>query len=104
AEDGIRDFHVTGVQTCALPIFGYRCCPVATVGDVELPDVVRAKAEQAGAGAWVAGLPELVAGLERDWGITVGRAYPDPTEAFVEIGRASCRERAEHGGVPRTYG
>src|SRR5690606_18030523 len=24
AEDGIRDFHVTGVQTCALPI----CCPL----------------------------------------------------------------------------
>src|SRR5690606_39857393 len=24
AEDGIRDFHVTGVQTCALPIFGLR--------------------------------------------------------------------------------
>src|SRR5690606_39302061 len=24
AEDGIRDFHVTGVQTCALPIFGTR--------------------------------------------------------------------------------
>src|SRR5690606_40063559 len=23
AEDGIRDFHVTGVQTCALPILGY---------------------------------------------------------------------------------
>src|SRR5690606_18083935 len=23
AEDGIRDFHVTGVQTCALPIFAY---------------------------------------------------------------------------------
>src|SRR5690606_40771843 len=22
-EDGIRDFHVTGVQTCALPIFNY---------------------------------------------------------------------------------
>src|SRR5690606_40868171 len=27
AEDGIRDFHVTGVQTCALPIF----CWVANV-------------------------------------------------------------------------
>src|SRR5690606_39797466 len=27
AEDGIRDFHVTGVQTCALPISrGIRCC------------------------------------------------------------------------------
>src|SRR5436309_15687400 len=24
AEDGIRDFHVTGVQTCALPIFPRR--------------------------------------------------------------------------------
>src|SRR5690606_41043080 len=24
AEDGIRDFHVTGVQTCALPIYGRR--------------------------------------------------------------------------------
>src|SRR5690606_40202291 len=23
-EDGIRDFHVTGVQTCALPILGIR--------------------------------------------------------------------------------
>src|SRR5690606_39504121 len=26
AEDGIRDFHVTGVQTCALPI--YPCYPM----------------------------------------------------------------------------
>src|SRR5690606_531821 len=25
AEDGIRDFHVTGVQTCALPICLYDC-------------------------------------------------------------------------------
>src|SRR5690606_40800647 len=24
AEDGIRDFHVTGVQTCALPIFNFQ--------------------------------------------------------------------------------
>src|SRR5690606_39477618 len=23
AEDGIRDFHVTGVQTCALPIYAF---------------------------------------------------------------------------------
>src|SRR5690606_40539280 len=27
AEDGIRDFHVTGVQTCALPIFA-RVSPI----------------------------------------------------------------------------
>src|SRR5436309_9596966 len=28
AEDGIRDFHVTGVQTCALPISSNRMRPV----------------------------------------------------------------------------
>src|SRR5690606_4606852 len=32
AEDGIRDFHVTGVQTCALPIFNaIRVRPAANV-------------------------------------------------------------------------
>src|SRR6266511_4027687 len=31
AEDGIRDFHVTGVQTCALPICrACSCCWTAT--------------------------------------------------------------------------
>src|SRR5690606_41169013 len=30
AEDGIRDFHVTGVQTCALPILDYEVSAVAT--------------------------------------------------------------------------
>src|SRR5690606_40052409 len=34
AEDGIRDFHVTGVQTCALPI--YRVWHVATRAPVAL--------------------------------------------------------------------
>src|SRR5690606_41128085 len=29
AEDGIRDFHVTGVQTCALPISRSMGCPRA---------------------------------------------------------------------------
>src|SRR5690606_8787721 len=29
AEDGIRDFHVTGVQTCALPIHPRRIPPMA---------------------------------------------------------------------------
>src|SRR6266700_5090555 len=35
AEDGIRGFHVTGVQTCALPIFG----PVDAVN--HRPDLAR---------------------------------------------------------------
>ena len=28
AEDGIRDYDVTGVQTCALPILGNKNCPI----------------------------------------------------------------------------
>src|SRR5262249_58439557 len=35
------------------------------------------------AGRWIRDLPELVAGLERDWSITVGRRYDGATEAFV---------------------
>src|SRR5690606_21706682 len=33
AEDGIRDFHVTGVQTCALPISSYSRPEVPVGGD-----------------------------------------------------------------------
>src|SRR5690606_41008464 len=32
AEDGIRDFHVTGVQTCALPILSRADTPGSYVG------------------------------------------------------------------------
>src|SRR2546430_6248451 len=41
AEDGIRDLTVTGVQTCALPIFGYQVqvqvpqSEMASIQDVE---------------------------------------------------------------------
>src|SRR5690606_40755472 len=40
AEDGIRDFHVTGVQTCALPI-----CPIP---DSILPSFENNKAKRIG--------------------------------------------------------
>jgi streptomycin 6-kinase len=50
---------------------------------IAVRDVVRNKALAAGAGEWLRDLPGLVAGLERDWSVSVGRAYQDPTEAFV---------------------
>lgn len=49
----------------------------------ELPEVVRNKARAAGATAWLDGLPALVAELERDWSLRVGRAFTGGTEAFV---------------------
>jgi streptomycin 6-kinase len=60
---------------------------------VEVPEAVRRKALAAGAGRWLADLRSLVADLERDWAIAVGRAYPDATEAFVA-------EATDDGGTP----
>src|SRR5690606_15378671 len=34
-EDGIRDFHVTGVQTCALPIYREHCSRMRVVIPIE---------------------------------------------------------------------
>ena len=48
-----------------------------------VPTVVRAKALAAGAHGWLDGLPELIAGLERDWSIRVGASFADATEALV---------------------
>jgi len=48
-----------------------------------LPDPVRRKALAAGAARWLRDLPGLVAGLERDWSITVGRPYAEATEGLV---------------------
>src|SRR6266700_7366247 len=48
AEDGIRDFHVTGVQTCALPISGGRLVIVDSQADAasQLPATENARASQ----------------------------------------------------------
>ncbi len=45
--------------------------------------VLRNKAEAAGAVGWLRDLPGIIAGLEQDWSITVGRLYDSSTEAFV---------------------
>ena len=50
---------------------------------VELPTVVRNKALVAHATDWLRELPALVASLEREWKIVVGRAFSDATEALV---------------------
>src|SRR5690625_5997273 len=83
AEDGIRDGHVTGVQTCALPISTNKTKSTGMRLD-ERDDLLKEKlssyrktavAEGAGTGAG---------------GIFLGLA---------EIGRASCREREEISAI-----
>src|SRR5690606_39798752 len=93
AEDGIRDFHVTGVQTCALPI----CHPLSllspsqhrTVGAYGSPPRDRALAGIGGHGGAPPVPPPGVVRLRR-----ARRARPRRGLAR-QIGRASCRERAE---------
>ena len=50
---------------------------------IEVPAVVRNKAHAAGAEDWLERLPALVASLEADWSIAVGRPYEGGSEAFV---------------------
>lgn len=50
---------------------------------IEVPPPVAAKARAVGAAHWLTHLPDLVAGLARDWSLEVGPPYPDATEAFV---------------------
>jgi len=50
---------------------------------IGVPTVVRNKALAGGAEWWIDGLPELVAHLEREWSIVIGRPFEDATEAFV---------------------
>src|SRR5690606_40968489 len=71
AEDGIRDFHVTGVQTCALPI--------------SLGDFTEKLHEQLQVGMPVS--------VEGPYGCFTFDG-DHPVQIWIgEIGRASCRER-----------
>src|SRR5256885_6298014 len=83
AEDGIRDYKVTGVQTCALPIS-------APQGYAELGNRVTGILEAAdhAAGEIRNDARKLAADLERE-----ARAKAERLTEKLKIGRASCRER-----------
>src|SRR5699024_12034123 len=84
AEDGIRDRNVTGVQTCALPIFYL----------IQNKGIILTK-EQIFDGIW---------GFNSETAITVVEVYMSnlrkhlkahQLDKSIKIGRASCREREE---------
>src|SRR5688500_20330779 len=71
AEDGIRVYKVTGVQTCALPIWRRR--------DGRLLRILLLRGE-----------------VDADGHVAAGeRRYQHQRQEPREIGRASCRERGE---------
>src|SRR5690606_39999422 len=98
--DGIRDFHVTGVQTCALPIFMQRFAQLGAHYFVIKPfdlEVLASRIRQfAGAGETPAARDKVADGryaTRRPVDLEVA-----VTELLHKIGRASCRERVGIGG------
>src|SRR5690606_40094835 len=87
AEDGIRDFHVTGVQTCALPISPEENPPTFTFVAVQPGDTLWKLSNR-----YHANMDDIVRANPWLQGAADG-ALP------AEIGRASCRERGQLGGV-----
>ena len=51
--------------------------------NLRVPDAVANAAAAGGAGGWLRGLPGLVAELEAEWSVSVGRPFPHSSEAFV---------------------
>src|SRR5690606_40231038 len=101
-EDGIRDFHVTGVQTCALPIYTLQFWQSSLA-----PESIR-RTEADGRARNLDLLSFLHDRLKvhlRD----VGRRHdlidavisPESDDLAAKIGRASCRER---GSIPEEAG
>src|SRR5690606_40937011 len=97
AEDGIRDFHVTGVQTCALPIcvngIQFRGAVFTNLSRDHLD--FHGSMEQYGAAkAALFDMPALeFAVINRDDAFGAALA-----NKLREIGRASCRERVYISG------
>src|SRR5262249_58238502 len=84
AEDGIRDWSVTGVQTCALPISLVRIAAIHG----------RALRRRIGRAARCEGQIPALAPVTADEGCERRAFLPGE-----EIGRASCRERGEISGL-----
>src|SRR5437879_12541835 len=84
AEDGIRDTSVTGVQTCALPIYSRASAPPAKKGRAK-PAAHRVAPRPSRFPATPSAVAESCAYAQR--------------RQPREIGRASCRERGEMAEV-----
>src|SRR5258706_9149313 len=81
AEDGIRDWSVTGVQTCALPI----CSSDENVENLDYGWVFCRVDGTVTANIGIVSIPKRLK-------LRMADVTP-PGPLFTEIGRASCRER-----------
>src|SRR5437588_8861724 len=95
AEDGIRDHCVTGVQTCALPIWlrSTSCRATRPSTRAVMLGGLTARRE---ASAEEAADPSARSASTRYWGSdSSAKPRASSTRLARQIGRASCRERME---------
>src|SRR5699024_11955231 len=94
AEDGIRDRNVTGVQTCALPIF-------ANFNALMRDIVKRVQDSSRQYSSYLTALSSFMKGKSLLYQLMHGDESLDENEK--QIGRASCRERVwmAEGGESR---
>src|SRR5690625_7687912 len=108
AQDGIRDGHVTGVQTCALPISEIEKGLTFPDGHIySLPTIYDPE--------FTSLHSQIKPYIRKDWLEQLNMDMPETTEEFYgylksvketdvmgngqgEIGRASCRERMKTKG------
>src|SRR5690625_7451729 len=83
AEDGIRDGHVTGVQTCALPIWSFIRIGGNKSNGLGIFKVLELREAN------------FDFSTKRDWLAYIRQDYDLENIKNREIGRASCRERIE---------
>src|SRR5207249_7526556 len=94
AEDGIRDRNVTGVQTCALPIFLREARRRRLHFDTGHCEDASARAVQR-----APALAEVIGAVDADRrGREHHRRAIGGRGRRQQIGRASCRERGERAG------
>src|SRR5207253_8724418 len=95
-EDGIRDGHVTGVQTCALPILKAAAEMVKKFAGAT-PAEQKSKLTPLGRKETVNGMPTDVFTTDTAAGKAtyyIASNYPDAA-AIMKIGRASCRKEGK---------
>src|SRR6266511_2107332 len=104
AEDGIRDFHVTGVQTCALPIsarHGALAAMSKLAYRTRRPRSVSTSTSPSTASGLVVGGARVFGRVSRALGMVASEGSGDPKAAGSALAPRPCAGPGRSPGAPR---